>query len=223
MNDMNNDMLEFQRMSLACDELIELANNVNNTKENDSTELYKKAALSLLNIKSANRKVHNTIESKKKEVENHKEKVDRLRLQLENLLYKKAYLKEQIKLCKDLDTPNLSTIENDVNNKIALREYPRKDDDNNDDINTIWKNQSELAMEKLNKEMEDRKELQQVLDETSGILQNHVDIFDKKRKLLDTLPERMQKVKDSTAEIEETLMQARNIVLSSVTEIEMTN
>ena len=216
-----NDMIEFQRMTLACDELITLANDINNTKENDTTEVYKKVALSLLNIKACNRKVHNTIETKKKEVENYKEKVDRLRLQLENLLYKKAYLKEQIKLCKDLDTPNLSIVENDVNNKIALREYPKKD--NNDDISIIWKSQSELAMEKLNKEMDNRKELQQVFDETSNYLQNHVDIFDKKRKLLDTLPERMQKVKDSTAEIEETLTQARNIVLSSVTEVEMTN
>jgi hypothetical protein len=52
--------------------------------------------------------------------------------------------------------------------------------------------------------MDNRKELQQVFDETSNYLQNHVDIFDKKRKLIDTLTEMMKKFKDSKIPIKYT-------------------
>lgn len=229
----NNDTVEFDNMNIACDDLITLFNNNNNDNDNVNN---KNISLLLLNIKSCNRKVHNTIELKKKEVDNNKDKVDRLRLQLENLLYKKAYLNNQIKLCKELDTPNLTIIENDVNNIIALHDYPNNDttntnNTNNDDINVIWNKKCDNAMNILYNEMNNRKELQKVLDDSNITLQNHVDVYDKKRKLLNTLPELLHKVTDSTKEIQETLVLAKNTTLasllessssSSVTEIEMT-
>ena len=219
-NNNENDMIEFHKMNIACDELINASNDINNAKKGDII-VYKKVALALLNLKSSNRKVHNTIETKKKEVENYKDKVDRLQLQLENLLYKKAYLKNQIKVCKDLDTPNLTIIENLTNSNIALKKFPKKNN-NNDDINIIFNEQIEKSKHILNKEMEDRIALQKILDDESSNLQNHVDLFDKKRKLIDSIPEKLEVVKLSTKDIYETIKQAKNTNLITETIISET-
>lgn len=222
-NNNENDMIEFHKMNIACDELINASNDINNAKKGDII-VYKKVALALLNLKSCNRKVHNTIETKKKEVESYKDKVDRLQLQLENLLYKKAYLKNQIKVCKDLDTPNLTVIENLSSKNIVPREFPKNYNNNNDDINIIFNEQIEKSKNILNKEMEDRISLQKILDEESSNLQNHVDVFDKKRKIMDSLPEKLEVVKLSAKDIYETIIQAKNtnLVTETVTDEEMT-
>jgi len=249
-NDTNDITNDIDGIGSACNDIIALANDfktfttttTNNTTTNTMKVLHMKAHLSLLNIKSCNRKLHDNIDKKKHDVDDNKNKVDRLRKQLDSLLYTKAELKKSINICKDLDTPYLSIIENDVGRSIALREYPKNNNNNNNnnnnsssiiDTNTIWNNQCNDAINKLNKEMNDRKELQKVLDDSSSNLQNHVDTFDKKRKLVDSLPDKLQKIKDSTNDIKETLIQAKDIVVlplvtssltpvTSVTEIEMT-
>jgi len=240
----NDTMIDIDGIGSACNDIIAIANDfktITNTNTTDTTTnintikvLHMKAHLSLLNIKSCNRKVHDNIDKKKHDVDDNRNKVDRLRKQLESLLYTKAELKKSINICKDLDTPYLSIIENDVGRSIALREYPKNNNNNNNnsssiDTNTIWNNQCNDAINKLNKEMNDRKELQKVLDDSSSNLKNHVDTFDKKRKLVDLLPDKLQKIKDSTNDIKEILIQAKDIVVltssmtpvTSVAEIEM--
>ena len=240
----NDTMIDIDGIGSACNDIIAIANDfktITNTNTTDTTTnintikvLHMKAHLSLLNIKSCNRKVHDNIDKKKHDVDDNRNKVDRLRKQLESLLYTKAELKKSINICKDLDTPYLSIIENDVGRSIALREYPKNNNNNNNnsssiDTNTIWNNQCNDAINKLNKEMNDRKELQKVLDDSSSNLKNHVDTFDKKRNLVDLLPDKLQKIKDSTNDIKEILIQAKDIVVltssmtpvTSVAEIEM--
>jgi hypothetical protein len=72
--------------------------------------------------------------------------------------------------------------------------------------------------------MEDRISLQKILDEESSNLQNHVDVFDKKRKIMDSLPEKLEVVKLSAKDIYETIIQAKNtnLVTETVTDEEMT-
>jgi hypothetical protein len=44
-------------------------------------------------------------------------------LKLENVLYKKAYLKREIRVLKDFTTPQLNAVEKEIGRPLAAMEY----------------------------------------------------------------------------------------------------
>lgn len=156
------------------------------------SELYRKAALILVNMKSMNRNIYGNLESKRKEVDAKRENVDRLLLFYENLKYKQSYLRRQISVCKDLSTPQLNLIEKETNQIIAAREF-----------NSISQLQSQHdnAIKILNEEAHQRKEMQSTVYHLEIKHHRALEQLDKKRKFLDDLPTRVAAIKASTTDL----------------------
>jgi len=70
--------------------------------------------LGVMRLKSLNRQMSVALDEKRKHVEKRKERVDMLHLKLENLLYKQSYLLQEIKACKDVSTPHLHAMEQEL-------------------------------------------------------------------------------------------------------------
>jgi len=145
---------------------------------------YKAAALSLMRLKALNRQIHTALETKRKEVETQKEKVDRLQLTLENMRYKQTYLLREIRVCKDLQTPQVDRIEADLERKVTSTTFSEH-----------WAEQHEAALQTLQEEMESRKSVILTRDSVQATHKKHLDVLDKKRKFLDELPLKAETVK----------------------------
>ena len=132
-----------------------------------------------------------SLEAKRKDVELQKERVDRLNLVLENLLYKQAYLRREIRLCKDLSTPNLFDVEKETLQQLGATQY-------HENLQT----HHEESLSTLELEMKERSNMEAQL---KGLRQKHqaiIDKLDKKRKFLEELPTRVAIVKAASADIQ---------------------
>jgi hypothetical protein len=157
-----------------------------------------------MKLKSSNRLIYTSLETKRNEVELHKEKVDKLQLKLENLLYKQAYLGREIRECKDLQTKNLSKIESDINQSLSIKEFTNQ-----------LSEQHSNAINTLTIEMEERKNKQNILEELKLVQQENIDLLDKKRKCLEDIHPNVQQIKTSTIEIKKTLDDVQRITLNN--------
>lgn len=181
-----------------CDALLEISQRLlahaNETKDGSSKEKlfaeYKAAAMNLMRLKALNRQMHTSLEAKRKEVELQKEKVDRLQLTLENMLYKQTYLQREIRICKDLQTPNVAKIEEDLGRKVTSMTY-----------SDSWAEQHDAALQTLNEEMEARKNIIGVRDSINATHQQYLDVLDKKRKFLDELPLKAEAIKAAAVDV----------------------
>jgi chromosome segregation ATPase len=151
----------------------------------------KKIAIELLNLKQFNRSILHELETRRKVIDERKEIVDKLHLDLENLLYKQAYLRREIKNCRDLFTPNVSSIENEINTKLGTLEY-------SDELCKTYEN----AFDILEQEKEHRKRMQSDLDNLKQKRQASIDKLDRKRKFLEELPTRVSTVKTATNDLQ---------------------
>jgi hypothetical protein len=176
-----------------CDDVIALAKTMASGKGKaaDSSAEATKIAMSFVKMKRMNRDIYLSLEAKRKDVELHRDKVDKLHLDLENLLYKEAHLLREISLCKDLSTPNTQTIEDEINMKLASTDFTQE-------LNNV--HEESLAL--LDKEMSAR---QKMMEESQALSQTHqhaTDKLDKKRKFLDELPTRISTVKTATTDLQ---------------------
>lgn len=112
---------------------------------------------------------------------------------LENLLYKQAYLMREIRQCKDLSTPSLDQLEAELGGPIGLHTYT--------DASAFNATHSQ-ALQTCSSESEARKEMQTHLLQLNLKYQLAVDKLDKKRKFLDELPTRMCVVKAATTDLQ---------------------
>ena len=164
--------------------------------QNDSktkSTLYRKAGLTLLKLKSSNRDIFSQHEANTKLLEEKKEKVDKLLLFYENLKYKQSHLRRLIRLSKDLKTPSLTDIENELNTSIGVTEYRTMED---------LQRTHEEALELLESELKQRVELEKSLKSLEKNYQTVVEKLDLKRKFLEELPTRMTVLKSSATEIQ---------------------
>lgn len=118
--------------------------------------------------------------------------VETLKLQLENVLYKKAYLQREIRVLKDYTTPELNAVEREIGRPLAAI------DSSTDDLSAI----EAAAKEVMNGEIVDREETSKRLEQLVLIMASKEEVLDKKRKFLDDIPLRLNLVKSSTADIQ---------------------
>ena len=144
-----------------------------------------------MKLKSLNRNIHTKLEFKKKEVETEKCKIDNLQLKLENLLYKQAHLKREIKSCKDAPTPMIAEIEKELNSRIGTVVF-------RPDLETVHNS----TIESLQEERQSRIRAQSVLQDAKNAQQSAADQLEKKRKFLDEIPARVASIKASTTALQ---------------------
>lgn len=135
--------------------------------------------------------MYRTLDIKRKEVDASKDKVDRLHLELENWQYQQGYLKREIRLCKELSTPMLASVETELECKLAATEHV-------DDLAT----KHTEAMDVLDREMKEREQMQKHLDSLNRKLQQNSDKLEKKRKFLEEFPTRIAPLKTAAVEME---------------------
>ncbi len=154
--------------------------------------------MALVQLKTINRNIQLSLDSQRKEIELKKNTVDKLQLNLENYLYRQAYLKRDIRECRDVSTPNLDEIERETGIAMGTKLYR---------IDLEEVNQSTLEALDFEKELRlaAQAELEQALQRNKEVIEQ----LDRKRKFLDDLPLKMKLIKDATAELHE---QFRNIV-----------
>ena len=150
------------------------------------------APVLFLDLKSLNREIFTTLEKKRKHIESEKEKIEKLLLFYENLKYKQSYLHKQIRICKDLYTPNLNTIQNEMNTKLGTNTYT-----NQETLTEINQNSVNL----LENEITLRQNMQITLNELEVKYNKSVEKLDKKRKFIDELPTRVSIIKSSTVDL----------------------
>lgn len=160
-------------------------------------------ALIMVKMKSCNRKIHQVLATKRSEVEAKKGRLESLQLKLENLLYKQAHLKREIKTCKDLSTPTLAEIEKEVNTTLGTTKYSENLKSVHDD-----------TIQKLNDEMQSRIATQEELNAVTQRHQQSMDVLDKKRKFLEDMPVKIANIKTVASGLEEQFRQHESEISS---------
>lgn len=153
---------------------------------------YKRLAVATIKLKHFNREIQQAVEEKRKEVERGKEKVEMLKLKLENVLYKKAYLQREIRVLRDFTTPELNAVEKEIGRPLAAVVFSAK---------TLAEIELE-AKAVMNGEIIEREETSKKLEQLTTVKASKEEILDKKRKFLDDIPLRMTLVKASTADMQ---------------------
>jgi chromosome segregation ATPase len=142
-------------------------------------------------IKTQNRQIYLALEEKKNELETKKGVVDMLKLNYENLLYKQAYLQREIRACKDLATPNLSEIEQELGKKLAAYDF-------SDRLSEV----NENALSQLETERQARMETEGTLVKMKETRDEALKKLDRKRKFLDELPGKIEAISNLAKELE---------------------
>ena len=172
------------RLAAVTKTLLDAGDEVAHTEDqNVRAQGYRKAAAGMLELKSLNRQLSTALGSRRRVLEQHKERVDSLHLQLENLLYKKAYLLREIRECRDFTTPALKAVESETSNKIAALQY-------SSDLSS----QHQKALEFLETEMQMREQGGNLLEEKKQLYSKRETELDGRRKILDELPGRITRV-----------------------------
>lgn len=145
----------------------------------------------LIELKSLNRCIILSLEERRKELEQKRSIVDQLQLNLENLQYKEAFLNREISNCKDLSTPNMNEIEQELKIELGTKKFV----ENMEQVHL-------RTEEVLRQEKEDRVEAQKKLQELLLEDKRTLDELDRKRKFVDDLPAKMDIVVAATAELQ---------------------
>ena len=147
--------------------------------------------MATIKLKHFNREIQQALEQKRNEVEKEKEVVEMLKLKLENVLYKKAYLQREIRVLKDFTTPELNAVEKEIGRPLAAVDFSS---------GTLASIET-AAKEVMQREIIDREETFKKLEHLTTIKAGKEEVLDKKRKFLDDISLRMNLVKASTADI----------------------
>ena len=171
------------RLATVTKTLLDAGDEVAHSEQNVRVQGYKKAARGMLELKALNRQLSAALDSRRRVLEQHKERVDSLHLQLENLLYKKAYLLREIRECRAFTTPALKAVESETSNKIASLQY-----------SSDLSRQHQQAIEFLETEMNMREQVVAALEEKKQLYSKRETELDGRRKILDELPGRITRV-----------------------------
>jgi hypothetical protein len=132
------------------------------------------------------------MEAKRRFVEEKRSCVDQKILQLENLNYKRAYLKRQINFTKDNTCNATNSIEEELDKKgnLTIANY-------SDDLNQ----RKDLILADLQVEEDYRKLLKEDLEKNELELKLTIENLDKKRKFIEALPFKISALLNSSEEI----------------------
>lgn len=159
-------------------------------------EIFNQSALSMINLKKRNREHFLGLEKKKSSVDSFRERIGQAQLKLENLLYKKAHLIREIQTCQQISTPAVTSVEQELATAIAVESY-----------SSNLRDLHRESLEKLRTELARRKTKQATVYEAQNLKNELEDSLDKKRKILEGIPEKLSVVAASTSQLSDFLLQ----------------
>lgn len=145
----------------------------------------------MVSLRSLNRQQLLSLDAQTRVVETHKERIDKEQLRLENLLYRQNHLKREIMACKEIDTPELQRVENNLQSAVAMKEY-------SEDLPQLHN----AALQHLQAEHAKRQSYQSLLSERRATLEDLTSQLAKKQKLLDELPSKLTSIIAATSDLE---------------------
>mmetsp|Transcript_26720 Transcript_26720/g.44665 ORF Transcript_26720/g.44665 Transcript_26720/m.44665 type:complete len:248 (-) Transcript_26720:207-950(-) len=158
--------------------------------EDNNKEYYRNTSVSIVKMKSLNRQIYAALDDRRSQNEKKKVDLDKLQLNYQNLLYKQAYLKREIRACKDLSTPHLNDIEREIGKQLGTTVYS----DNLESINEAAKRA--LEEEKTARVNTDQ-ELKRLKEQRNEALKR----LDRKRKFMDDLPAKVEIMASTAKEL----------------------
>jgi hypothetical protein len=164
--------------------------------------------IALAKLKNINRSLHLKLDEQRKELESKKTNVEKLQLNYENLLYKKQHLKREIQICKNLDTPNLDSIEKERKEEITLKHFEEN----------LWETHHPRSMNLLAEEKQLRLTDMDTLKAKEQQCQEYQDTLDKKRKFIDTFPDKLSVIKKYITDLKQEFVTIQPTVMNKVVE-----
>lgn len=164
--------------------------------------------IALAKLKNINRSLHLKLDEQRKELEAKKTNVEKLQLNYENLLYKKQHLKREIQICKSLDTPNLDSIEKERKEEITLKHFEED----------LWEKHHPRSMHLLAEEKQLRLADMDTLKAKEQQCQEYQDTLDKKRKFIDSFPEKLSVIKKYITDLKQEFVTIQPTVMKKVVE-----
>jgi len=149
-------------------------------------------AVLLVRLKQEQRDLFSKLEEKRRFVDVQRDSVDKKLLQLQNLNYKRAYLKRQIKAARDHSIPAIKAVEDElgIHGGLTIIEYNESIDGKKGEI-----------LEELSSEVERRRVMRAELEAKEAELRTVIEILDKKRKFVEALPSKIGVILDSATEV----------------------
>ena len=105
---------KWSRVTELCKSLVQDAENLQQqTKQRDALfeKFYKNGGVSLIQLKTLAHGIQIHLDNKRKKLTEGKQRLDLKQLKLENLRYKEAFLRREIRECKNLHTPETDKVE----------------------------------------------------------------------------------------------------------------
>lgn len=136
-------------------------------EEND-----KNAARLFIRLKALSRDFYILVERKRNEVDAEKLKIEKLKLKLDNLQYKKSHIRRAIQLCNDLQLPSIKAIEEDLHMSITIKEFA--------DIESLLRQHNDL-IDMLEEEKNSRLATKKTLEDLHQELVAASEVLEKKR------------------------------------------
>jgi len=169
---------------------------------------YHAASQLVVKLKTLNRYYYSKLDNLRQNVEKSKELVDKRRLLLENLQYEADHWTREINITKEFDTPQLSKLENDLNNTssenavVQLEGTVASGESDQSTAASLCKFNSSKSLEIQNeeylavikKEKDHREELREVLNKKQLLQYKMSERLNKKRKFLEDLPTRVSSI-----------------------------
>lgn len=145
-------------------------------------DFYHQSSLDLIKVKELQKLIYINLEEKRNELELKKDIVDRMQLNYENLLYKQAYLQREIKSCIT-NTPHLNEIEKELHEDLGTTCY-------SSNLSIIHEHTIQKLLDEQQSRIYTRNQVDLLQEEKSLLLQK----LDKKRKLVDELPTKIENI-----------------------------
>jgi hypothetical protein len=149
-----------------------------------------------MKLKVLTRSLHAKLDENRKSLGAKKVSIDQLQLSYENVLYRKAHLNREIQICKDIPTPNLSDVENELGRGLGTICY-------NENLTKV----TESAIVILKEEMDNRIALKRKLDDLQDEYQGVMEVLDKKRKFLEDIPRKVAVLKSAALDLQKQFQQ----------------
>ena len=161
--------------------------------------------MKMVSLKAWHRNLYSRHEEKRQKVEEAREIVDKRHLQLENLLYKQDHLQREIIICKDILTPELQKIEEELGKKFTVEKYTS-------DLEQIHNR----TIDSLLEELAMRKEVLAELEEKTREVKELEDTLERKRKFVEELPSKVLSLEAAAKDLHTQLSSEKDTIESTI-------
>lgn len=147
----------------------------------------------MVRLKNWQRSLFLKLDAKRRMVETQRDRVDKKLLQLENLNYKRAYLRRQINITKDHTSAEVASVEDELGQRgdFTISTFTEDIEHRHEGILNMLHSENELRQQQRNE-----------LDAKEAELRTVMEILEKKRKFIDEIPAKISVIIQSASEVQ---------------------